>query len=198
MEGNGDERSYKQTQEEDDRLLILILVASFIIISMIIIIGSTACILLCFEESIEEKEEELQEIMAKLTEKKKKGQKRSSESGQSVKMNYVMKPPDTVHHTPQHQETVNRRKVETNFDNDSRLSVSVMQENNSRHNNNSPIRSPPPGGHQSLHKPSHNGFKSEGCLLEQLRVSENWKHLMAVEQGGQVKLNLREQLSAQL
>ena len=44
----------------------------------------------------------------------------------------------------------------------------------------------------------NNGFKSESCLLEQLRVSDNWRHLMAVEQGGQVKLNLREQISAKL
>ena len=31
-----------------------------------------------------------------------------------------------------------------------------------------------------------NGFKSESCLLEQLRVSENWRHLMAVEQAGNI------------
>ena len=36
------------------------------------------------------------------------------------------------------------------------------------------------------------------CLLEQLRVSQNWRHLVNVEQGGQIKLNLREQLSAKL
>ena len=33
-----------------------------------------------------------------------------------------------------------------------------------------------------------NGFQSESCLLEQLRISENWRHLMAVEQSGQVIL----------
>ena len=43
-----------------------------------------------------------------------------------------------------------------------------------------------------------NGFQSESCLMEQLRVSESWRHLMAVEQSGQVKLNLKEQLSVRL
>ena len=43
-----------------------------------------------------------------------------------------------------------------------------------------------------------NSTESSACLLEQLRVSQNWRHLVNVEQGGQIKLNLREQLSAKL
>ena len=44
----------------------------------------------------------------------------------------------------------------------------------------------------------HQPGTTDNCLLEQLRVNHNWKHLVNVEQGGQIKLNLREQLSARL
>ena len=54
----------------------------------------------------------------------------------------------------------------------------------------------PPG--EFSQKSLMNGFQSESCLLEQLRISENWRHLMAVERSGQVKLNLKEQFSARL
>ena len=43
-----------------------------------------------------------------------------------------------------------------------------------------------------------NNAGPENCLLEQLRVSQNWRHLVNVEQSGQIKLNLREQVSARL
>ena len=43
------------------------------------------------------------------------------------------------------------------------------------------------------------GSGSASCLLEQLRVSDTWRHLATVEQStGQVRLSLREQLSAKL
>merc|ERR1712062_256051 len=162
------ERNYKRT-EEDNRLLILILVASFIIISMIIIIGSTACILLCFEGSIEEKEEEIQEALSKLTEKKRKGQKRQ---GKQQNQNTVL------------ISKTNEWKTGVEGDAPTNSTNSIKAADNS-----DVSRAPPPQEEPGT---------VESCLLEQLRVSDNWRHLVNVEQGGQIKLNLREQVSAKL
>lgn len=222
MEGNS-ERNYKYTTEEDDRLFILILVASFIIISMIIIIGSTACILLCFEESIEEKEEELQGKLMKLTEKKKKPKSppapapscsTSKKPPGSVIINNPMqtrliRSSDTLHRI-EHQ--ISHKDEEEDLLTAEMRAVSVIRGDNNNDTEGHELRRsggqercsrapgvqercPGAGGNKTN---KINGFKSESCLLEQLRVSENWRHLMAVEQGGQVKLNLKEQLSAKL
>ena len=64
--------------------------------------------------------------------------------------------------------------------------------------NNNGMRRPDKQGNPLGETNMMNGFQSESCLLEQLRVSDNWRHLMAVEQSGQVKLNLKEQFSARL
>jgi len=227
MEGNS-EGNYKHATEDDDRLLILILVASFIIISMIIIIGSTACILLCFEESIEEKEEEIQEMMSKLTEKKSKKKATASTAGSQMpgskkpgdnRDNSYVIPVPTAPVAPNCQQNNSVAGADKQECLSNKVSDKYKTDNNPVSANgsssglagNSSIavgdrwvssnRSSVIEGCDSKHKQQsclNNGFRSENCLLEQLRVSDNWKHLMAVERGGQIKLNLREQLSAQL
>ena len=94
-------------------------------------------------------------------------------------------------------ESVKTREVESNSANDCQLRTVSVIENKSviRHHNNQAVKTSENGYSNTA---AGGGYRSESCLLEQLRVSENWKHLMAVEQGGQIKLNLKEQLSAQL
>ena len=102
----------------------------------------------------------------------------------------------------QNQQNPINKKVADNLETDNELvSVSVLEShdnNYSQKSDNDLIIQHKTAATVNNKSSLNNGFKSESCLLEQLRVSDNWRHLMAVEQGGQVKLNLREQISAKL
>ena len=100
------------------------------------------------------------------------------------------------------QKPINK-KVADNLETDNELvSVSVLASHDNNYNQKSDndliIQHTTTATKVNNKSSLNNGFKSESCLLEQLRVADNWRHLMAVEQGGQVKLNLREQISAKL